>query len=231
MSNRPFARGSDLKTTKSNEQPQFTLTPNQHGQIPLLAQERKRYLELNQPIQSSSLLEARAMLQTYRAAFTRDLPELKFPSGQQQIDIVVEYLMMPCSPDIEESPTTQFVRQSHESLGAWKAYSDMTRSGDPRAYRQWNMAEARRRVRRHNTIISDLNAEWDAWVAEQSPEIQNAALRHPDRDEIQGLARSPFKNFYHFMLVSCDMEIQQRQHIAEALILQYPAAFPGFMTS
>ncbi|KAI0868020.1 hypothetical protein GGS24DRAFT_507217 [Hypoxylon argillaceum] len=208
--------------------PQYALARNMVGDIPLLTLERQRNLDLSQTSQGVSLIYARSALQDFRATFTRDLPELNFPRGQAQINIVAEYLMNPCPSDLESSPTTQFVRHSHDSLRAWKAYSEMNQLQNPRAYRRWNMIEARRRVRHHNSVIQDFNDSWDTWVGEQDPEIQSTARRHPERED-QGYPGKPFRDFYHSSLIACDEEIQQRQDIAEALILQYPNSFPGFM--
>ncbi|KAJ8132131.1 hypothetical protein O1611_g1492 [Lasiodiplodia mahajangana] len=214
----------------TNKSPMYLLIVDKYGRIPLLTLERRRYLEPSQPMQNGPLIEARFKLQTFRANFTRDIPELKFHRGQAQVNIVVGYLMSPCSPDLEQSPTTQFVRHSHASLRAWKEYQEMSRSQSSRAHRRLNVVEARRRVRRNNKVIQDFNALWDTWVSEQKPEVQTAARRRQARDELHGEAGDLFRDLYHSMLVACDGEIEKRQDIAEALILQYPSSFPGFVT-
>ncbi|KAF2966241.1 hypothetical protein GQX73_g7352 [Xylaria multiplex] len=223
----PMKKASPL-LTEVIDSPQYTLTPNKYGRIPLVTLERERYLEFSKPSQSGPLIHARKTLQAFRAAFTRDLPELQFPRGQEQINIVAEYLMHPCSTRLEASMTTHFVRQSAESLRAWSmAVTPRDKPTLSTQAKRWNMVEARRRVRHHNRVVEEFNELWDAWVAEQSPEIRAAARR--DGEEIQGKTRAPFRNFYHFMMIAADGEIEQRKDIAEALILQYPKAFLGFM--
>lgn len=212
--------------------PRYTLRANHNGQVPLLTLEYERYLELRDPLHSEPLFHARKTLQVFRAAFTWDLPEHRFARGQAQVDIVARYLMIPFSTVLEESQTTRLVRHSAISLRAWQAYTRPDDypplSKDSQPYQRWNMIEARRRVRNHNRVIESFNHVWDDWVAAQPPDIQIAARREPGENEIRGGTQSPFRDFYHWMLIACDEEIKQRQDIGEALILQYPSSFPGF---
>ncbi|GAW27097.1 hypothetical protein SAMD00023353_7000390 [Rosellinia necatrix] len=262
-----FFRGpTDLRkeenrdSAQDNPPSQYTLTANAQGVIPLLTLQRKRrHLEISDPPLNVLLDDAKAALRTIGDAFTRDPPELELPRGQAQIDIVAGYLRRPCGRGLEESPTTQFVRHSLDSLQAWDAYlnpnpnpnpgdraragagagtdgesDDSDANGDARARaralaRRWNMVEARRRVRAHNTVIEDFNRRWDAWVGEQGGGVRAAARRHPGREAIARAGpRSPFHLFYNGMLIAADGEVRLRQDIAEALVLQHPGAFPGF---
>lgn len=219
--------------SQSIQTPRLTLMANHKGQVPLLTLEYKRYVDFKDPLHSEPLLRAWKTLQVFRAAFTRNLPEHRFPRGQAQVDIVARYIMTPCSTSLEDSRTTQLVRHSAISLRAWQAYTRPDDypplSRDSKPHQRWNMIEARRRVRKHNRVIAEFNAEWDAWVAAQNSDIQISARRKPESDEIQEGTQSPFRDFYHWMLVACDEEIKQRQDIGEALVLQYPSSFPGFM--
>ncbi|TGJ84590.1 hypothetical protein E0Z10_g4175 [Xylaria hypoxylon] len=210
--------------------PRYRLTANQYGQIQLLTLEHERYLEISEPSQSRPLIHARETLQAFRSAFTRDLPELQFPRGQAQVDIVAGYLMDSCPSRLEDSMTTELVRHSEASLRMWAAvlHPHDNPSISTQA-RRWNTIEARRRVRHQNRVIEEFNRSWDAWVAEQSNEIQAAARRDASGESIQDITRAPFGDFYHYMLIAADGEIRQQKDIAEALVLQYPDSFPGFM--
>ncbi|KAI0537473.1 hypothetical protein GGR58DRAFT_513782 [Xylaria digitata] len=213
---------------KKIDSPQYTLTRNKYGKIPLLTLGHERYLEVSEPSQSGPLIQARKTLQAFRAAFTRDLPELQFPRGQAQVDMVAGYLMHACPSRLEGSMTTHFVRYSEDSLQAWSSVTNPRDNPSMSTQaKRWNMIEARRRVRHHNKVIEEFNKSWDDWVAEQSREIQTAARR--DGEQIQGGTRAPFRDFYHFMLIAADGEIRQLKDIAEALVIQYPNSFPGFM--
>ncbi|RWA11522.1 hypothetical protein EKO27_g3593 [Xylaria grammica] len=223
----------ESKTLKPRpNSPRYTLIPNPDGRIPLLTLEHERYLEISEPLQSGPLVHARKTLQAFRGAFTRDPPELRFPRGQAQVDIVAGYLMIPCSTRLEGSMTTHFVRHSDDSLRAWAAV--MSPRDDPSPSTQaerWNMVEARRRVRHQAKLVEKFNESWDSWVSEQSEEIQKAARRDPSGEKVQSGTRAPFRDYYHYMLIAADGELMQRKDIAEALILQYAYCFPGFMRS
>ncbi|GAW13317.1 hypothetical protein ANO14919_026990 [Xylariales sp. No.14919] len=214
------------------DSPRYTLIPNLDGRIPLLTLEHERYLEIREPLQSGPLVRARKTLQAFRGAFTRDPPELQFPRGQAQVDIVAGYLMKPCSTRLEGSMTTHFVRHSDDSLRAWAAVTSPRDDPSPSTQAErWNMVEARRRVRHQAKLVEEFNESWDAWVSEQSEEIQKAARRDPSGEKVQGGTRAPFRDYYHYMLIAADGELMQRKDIAEALILQYAYCFPGFMRS
>jgi hypothetical protein len=217
------------------KRPQFTLAANEYGQIPLLIiDHRVRHLEISEPMHSAPLVHARNTLQAFRKAFTRDLPELKLSRGQAQVDMVAECLMCPCAVELDDSPTTQFIRFSEDSARAWEIYEYPDNrphlSKKSTQAQQWNMLEARRRVRHHSRIKEDFNASWDLWVSEQSREIRATARRNPELEDISSRTRSPFRDYYYNTLAAAEGEIMQQQDIAEALILQFPASFPGFMT-
>lgn len=213
--------------------PELTLNRNPYGQIPLLNRGRERFLVLSEPERSERLIAARRTLQAFHKAYTRDLPELEFSRGQEQIDLVASYLCDHCPERLEDSITTELARYSDESL----SIASINRDPDEHPHashstpsQRWNVLEARRRVRKKNTVVQDFNKAWDEWVAEQTPQIQEAARRGPDGEvSDEATTQSPFGDFYFYCLVAADGEIRQQKDIAEALVLQYPGAFPGFM--
>ncbi|KAI1111166.1 hypothetical protein F5Y14DRAFT_426428 [Nemania sp. NC0429] len=230
---RVFSRTRTEPVNKLIQTPKYTLRVNHNGQVPLLTLHHKRHLRLkDDPLKNDQLILARERLQGFRAAFKGDLPKHRFPRGQDRVNVVARYLMTPCSTALESSQTVQLVRYSDTTMQAWRAYSRPDDypplSRDSMPHERWNVIEARRRVRKHNQIIECFNASWDAWVSAQSPAIQKATRRAPGSEELQADTPSPFRDFYNRMLIACDEEIQQRQDIGEALILQYPADFPGF---
>ncbi|KAI8626233.1 hypothetical protein F5Y19DRAFT_488523 [Xylariaceae sp. FL1651] len=226
---------SSGSTNNSNNRPKkklLTLAADKYGQVPLLTLNQKRNLALSEPLKSEPLTQAYTTLQHFRDAFTRELPTLALLLGQEQINAVVEYLKKPCSIDMEASETTELARYSPDSLAAMSLLRFPRKSADQsdRArVRRWNMVEARRRVRHHNTVKEDFHSAWDNWVSVQTPVIQKAARRAGGQEEIMSGTRSPFHDYYYYVMIAAEGEIRQRQDIGEALILQYPTSFPGFM--
>ncbi|KAI1174733.1 hypothetical protein F4777DRAFT_599229 [Nemania sp. FL0916] len=224
-----FSKGDRSPASKT-----YILITDRHGRIPLVTLQQRRYLQFSQPSLSEPLLRARAVLRDSRDVSTRNLPELKFPSGQAQIDIVAQYLGRLCATDFEHSPTTEFVRHSHTSLRIRQVL--LHPQEYPRQARRntqperANVLEARRRVRHHNLVIEDFDAEWEKWVSEQSQEIQDAVNHVPEEIlAVPHKCQGPLADFYQAGIIACNAEIEQRQDIAEALILQYPDSFPGFV--
>lgn len=234
LGKRVFSRTVTLPVkSQSIKAPQYILKVNRNNQVPLLTLEYKRCIKKipdRMPIEA--LARTRETLRVFKGAFRGDLPEHRFPRGQDQVDVVARYLMSPCTTLLDDSEDTQFARHSAISLRAWQAYVDPDGypplSKDSKPHQRWNMIEARRRVRTHNRVIEEFRSAWDSWVAAQKPDIRLAAARDPESDEVPGGIKSPFRNFYHWMLIACDEEIKLRQDIGEALILQYPSCFPGF---
>ncbi|KAI1817716.1 hypothetical protein GGS20DRAFT_599302 [Poronia punctata] len=231
--------GLGKKSDKQSEQaltpepspkfPTYPLTTDtSSGKIALLkhGSRIKKDLDLNQTTMPAELVSARSVLQTFREAYTRDIPEVDLNLDQNKIDLVARYLKYPCDKPGDESETSHLARYSDDSLFL------LSVKGSPgsREYAdRWNVLEARRRVRKNETVIQDFHQAWDAWVSEQTADIQKLALRDPVADHVENGTKMPFGDYYNNMMIAAIDEVKRRKDIAEGLILQYPDAFPGFM--
>ncbi|KAI1488485.1 hypothetical protein F5X96DRAFT_76771 [Biscogniauxia mediterranea] len=190
------------------------------------------------PSETKRLLQSRS-----RGQWTEDLPSPEIPTGREEIKEVERILNT--EPGLhEKSPEWNLARHSWRSMELqtrWEhKFSLKSEEGDDDDEAQrvrWNRLEARRRVRMMSRVQDDFITRWEAWVAEQSAEVQ-AEARGADDDErvgedgqkyvvLRDSTKPTLKHYFDDCLIEVDGAFERQKRLAERLVMRNPRRFVG----
>ncbi|KAI5917421.1 hypothetical protein F4810DRAFT_46711 [Camillea tinctor] len=185
----------------------------------------------------------RALRLRGQGQWTRDPPSPDIPTGAQEIEEVERMLAGELGPH-EQSPAWNLARHSWRSMELrtrWQhQFPPKAEEGNDEleASRvRWNRLEARRRVRVMSRVQDDFIALWEAWVSEQSAEVQAEAGGNNDNEQVgEGgrkhiVLRDPtkptLKHYFDDCLIEVDEAFERQKNLAENLVLRNARRFHG----
>ncbi|KAI1633069.1 hypothetical protein F4809DRAFT_42875 [Biscogniauxia mediterranea] len=189
------------------------------------------------PSETKRLLQSRS-----RGQWTEDLPSPEIPTGSEEIKEVERILNM--EPGLhEKSPEWNLARHSWRSMELrtrWEhkfpLKSEEGDNDDEAERVRWNRLEARRRVRVMSRVQDDFIARWEAWVAEQSAEVQAEARRADDERVgedgqkyvvLRDSTKPTLKHYFDDCLIEVDEAFERQKRLAERLVMRNARRFVG----